>query len=282
MTKTGKKRIKKMGSSPKMPAYDQKAARQDQINAAELARKYGQTNFQGANGGYHYETDQNGNQTLVQDMSSQDRQRQNLVSGSLAEIDPAAVAKAGRNVADFNLDPTAAADAFYKNQTQYLNQDFQKQSADKEAELANRGIPVGSPQYNRAMQELADSQNRALEQAASGAVQAGQQYQTQGLNNAMSQNQFVQNTANQQANMAGSLAGQMYNPSVYSGAGGQFGGTYDAKFAADQAAAQQKANNSGGWGGLIGTVGGGLVGSLVPGVGTLAGAKLGGVVGSAF
>ena len=74
-----------------------------------------------------------------------------------------------------------AEDATYNSYVDKLNPQYQQQLDDMQTRLVNQGIPVGSEAYNRAMGEVQDSMNDALNQAAYQSVLAGQNMYSQSL-----------------------------------------------------------------------------------------------------
>ena len=86
-----------------------------------------------------------------------------------------------------------AENATYQSYVDKLTPQYQQQTADMENSLINRGIPVGSAAYNRAMQNLYDSQNAALQQAAYQSVLSGQDAYTQSLRDSINTADFGNN-----------------------------------------------------------------------------------------
>jgi hypothetical protein len=83
-----------------------------------------------------------------------------------------------------------AQDATYNAYMDYLNPQFERQTADYSTMLQNKGLPVGSEAYERAMSDLQDRQNAAVNQAAYQSVLAGQQAYTQDLQNNIAAGNF--------------------------------------------------------------------------------------------
>ena len=127
---------------------------------------------------------------------------------------------------DPSLVQQQVTDALYKQQTQYLDPQFERSSKGLENQLANQGITRGSEAWNNAMQEAAQQKQQAYESARSSAIGQGvaagsQMYQnqlagmqarnaalgqqfSQGVTGTQAQNaaqaqQFGQNQAQQQA-----------------------------------------------------------------------------------
>ncbi len=85
------------------------------------------------------------------------------------------------NMGDYNfsVDGSDAArkraeQATYQSYLDKLQPQFANQTSDLQTSLANKGISIGSEAYSRAMSDLQDSQNAALNQAAYQATLAGQ------------------------------------------------------------------------------------------------------------
>lgn len=83
-----------------------------------------------------------------------------------------------------------AQDATYNAYMDYLNPQFERQTADYSTMLQNKGLPIGSEAYSRAMSDLQDRRNAAVNQAAYQSVLAGQQAYTQDLQNNIAAGNF--------------------------------------------------------------------------------------------
>ena len=199
-----------MGSKAKTPSYDMDASQQNQTWAADQARKYGNVNVNSNLGGYTWTTNPDGTQTINTNLNEGDQQRLNLQTNALNNL---------------NLDPTSAQDAYYNMSTRYLQPQQRQQQQQLESNLASRGIPIGSKAYNNATTELYNNQQNALDQARDNSIFQGQNYLGSQIGN------------------INSIGSQVNNPlqSMVQGTEGQFGGQYDAKFAADTAKAQEDA-----------------------------------------
>ena len=79
-----------------------------------------------------------------------------------------------------------AENAVYQSYLDKLTPQYQTQMADLETRLANQGLSVGSEAYQRAVNDLTQQQNNALNQATYNSVTAGQDAFTQSLNNGIS------------------------------------------------------------------------------------------------
>ena len=83
-----------------------------------------------------------------------------------------------------------AQDATYQAYVDKLTPQFERQTSDMQSRLANQGISVGSEAYQRAMGDLQDNQNEALNQAGYQSVLAGQQAYSQDLANQINAGNF--------------------------------------------------------------------------------------------
>ena len=86
--------------------------------------------------------------------------------------------------------------AVYNSYVDKLTPQFEQQTSNLQTRLANQGLSVGSEAYQRAMSDLQDSQNSALNQAAYTAVNAGQDSFSNSLRDAISSAGFT-NSARQ-------------------------------------------------------------------------------------
>lgn len=82
-----------------------------------------------------------------------------------------------------------ASDAAYKNATQYLDPQFQRQGASMENQLANQGITRGSEAWNNAMQDFNNTKQQAYSSAQNQAYLQGLQGANQSYNQAMGNRQ---------------------------------------------------------------------------------------------
>lgn len=180
----------------------------------------------------------------------------------------------------FNVDASdaareAAQNATYNAYIDRLNPQFERQTSDLQSRLANQGISVGSEAYQRAMGDLQDSQNEALNQAGYQSVLAGQQAYSQDLANQINAgnfgNQAQQSYINQLLSaLQGSASGYENQQNIFSVGAARSGLKYE----------QDKANAKGGLGGaLSGALTGGINGFIASGGNpymAAAGAALGG------
>ena len=80
---------------------------------------------------------------------------------------------------DQQKDLQNAENSLYSQQTQYLDPQFQQGQAQLQSQLANQGIPPGSPAYNTAMQNFGLQKQQAYQSAMNQATSGGAAYQAQ-------------------------------------------------------------------------------------------------------
>lgn len=114
------------------------------------------------------------------------------------------------SVQDPSLVQQQVTDALYKQQTQYLDPQFERSQAKMENQLANQGITRGSEAWNNAMQEAAQQKQQAYESARSSAIGQGVAAGSQMYQNQLAGGQFA-NTAQQQAYQQSLGNAQMQN-----------------------------------------------------------------------
>lgn len=112
------------------------------------------------------------------------------------------------------LDPQAQQQAYYDRATRLLNDQYDRQLANTDEALINRGIQTGTKQYNQVMGDVQNNQLGALSDIANQAVFAGQDY-----------------TGNQ-INQVNALTGGR-DINTLMGLGGQ-NGSYDRNYEANQ------------------------------------------------
>lgn len=114
------------------------------------------------------------------------------------------------SVQDPSLVQQQVTDALYKQQTQYLDPQFERSQAKLENQLANQGITRGSEAWNNAMQEANMQKQQAYESARSSAIGQGVAAGSQMYQNQLAGGQFA-NTAQQQAYQQSLSNAQMQN-----------------------------------------------------------------------
>lgn len=220
-----------MGKS-KVPKYDENAAYQSQLKAAQAQARYGTYGVNGPMGTMGVTQNTDGTYSLSYGMNQSDKMRQNLINQSLASLD---------------MDPSKAQDAYYAQATRQLMPQFQKDQDRLHEQLVNRGITAGSSLYNDQMNLMRQDQNNQLSNIADQSVWQGQNYLGSQIGN------------------IGSLASQydiLNVPSMSGSTGAQFGETYGNKYANDALMARERAQAKNAMYSQIGGSVGGLIGSL--------------------
>lgn len=183
------------------------------------------------------------------------------------------------NASDWNFGVEAsdearqrAENATYQAYIDKLTPQFQQQTADLESSLINKGLPVGSEAYQRAMTDLQNNQNDALNQAAYQSVLNGQNAYTQSLNDQIAAGNFGNSaqTAYENAQLAANNAQQGYLQQIFNAMSGS-PSKYENQqniFSVDAGKAavdyqNALANAKGGWtGALTGAIQGGIAGAM--------------------
>jgi hypothetical protein len=114
------------------------------------------------------------------------------------------------SVQDPNLVQQQVTDALYRQQTQYLDPQFERSQAKMENQLANQGITRGSEAWNNAMQDAAMQKQQAYESARTQAIGQGVAAGSQMFQNQLAGGQFA-NTAQGQAFQQQMANAQMQN-----------------------------------------------------------------------
>lgn len=244
-----------MGHKPSTPHYDMNAAKKEQtrINQAVANQTYADVNS--PLGGYSVYVDPDtGQMTINKQLSDTSKMAQGLQGGLLSQ---------------YIADPRMAQDAYYNRQMQYVNPTFERQVANAQESLANRGVQMGSNTWNRAMNSVYDAQGKAQTALENAALLNGQQYQ-QGL-----------------INQAGVAGGMVIDPALIQGQqGGGLSDLYDAQFQNQMANYKTAMANNNAAQRVLGTVGGiagGVIGGIYGGPGGAAlGAGIGGAAGNAM
>lgn len=173
-----------------------------------------------------------------------------------------------------------AEQATYSQYMNYLQPQFERQTEDYATMLEQKGLPVGSEAYQRAMNDLQDRQNMAANQAAYQSVLAGQDAYSQSLNDQIASGNFG-NSA-QQAYINLLLSALTGSASEYENEQNKYAaGT--AKSAVDYQNALAKAQSRGGIGSVLGAIAGATSGGMAGGAtGAGVGANIGSRIGSYF
>ncbi|MBQ0114191.1 MAG: hypothetical protein KBT03_13760 [Bacteroidales bacterium] len=158
-----------------------------------------------------------------------------------------------------------AEQAQFNSYMNYMQPQFEQQTSDLATALQNKGLAVGSEAYERAMNDLQDNQNQAINQASYNAVNAGQNAFSQSLADSINAGNFgntaQQNYINQLLSaLTGSASGYENQQNIFSTGVGKS----NAKFQQDQANASAK---------------NGLTNTLISAGAGLAGNALGGPIG---
>ena len=189
----------------------------------------------------------------------------------------------GNLMGDYNFNVEAsdearrqAQDATYNAYVDRLTPQFEKQTSDMQSRLANQGISVGSEAYQRAMNDLQDNQNEALNQAVNQSIITGQQAYSQDLANQINAANFENNAQQAYINqllsaLQGSVSGYENQQNIYGV------GTSLAQVNYNNALAKAAAKSKGGTWSKIG----GLAGTAIGSYWGPAGASIGSQVGSA-
>lgn len=97
------------------------------------------------------------------------------LAGSLQDKVGAAMNVPSATSADFNTASQQAQDAYYKNQTQFLDPQFAQGQEQLDAKLANQGITMGSEAYNNDQNNFARQKQSAYDTAQQNAILQGPQ-----------------------------------------------------------------------------------------------------------
>jgi hypothetical protein len=93
-----------------------------------------------------------------------------------SEIDNMRNALAREGLGAVTLDPQRETQAYYDRATRLLNDAYDRQLANTDEALINRGIQTGTKQYNQVMGDVQNNQLGALSDLANQAIFAGQGY----------------------------------------------------------------------------------------------------------
>lgn len=93
-----------------------------------------------------------------------------------SEIDNMRNALAREGLGAVTLDPQRETQAYYDRATRLLNDAYNRQLANTDEALINRGIQTGTKQYNQVMGDVQNNQLGALSDLANQAIFAGQDY----------------------------------------------------------------------------------------------------------
>lgn len=225
-----------MGHKPSAPTYDKSAALAEQRRLNQAAGLQTYANLNSPLGGYSVYVDpETGKMTVNKTLSDNSILAQQAQANALTR---------------FVANPQEATQAYYDAQMAYVQPQFDAQIAAAQADLANRGIAEGSPTWNKAMADIAESQDRAKTAMINDALFNGQEYQTNLLN------------------QAGAAGNMIIDPTLIDAArGAGLSDTYDKKWQNDQQIYKSKmerynAINKAIWSGGASAVGAALGGML--------------------
>ena len=113
-----------------------------------------------------------------------------------------------------------AENAVYQSAVDKITPQYQQLRTDLETSLANKGISVGSEAYQRAMNDLQQKQNEALNQAAYQSIAAGQGAYSQSLSDNINSANFNNNSQLNyiqqiKALLEGSVSGSQNQANLY-------------------------------------------------------------------
>ncbi len=122
-----------------------------------LTSQYG---VQSSIGNMSLKKNKDGTYSKVYGTTQGDQYRNNLINQGLSSM---------------SLDPTDVQQAYYDQATRLLNDQFDRQRTTTDTNLINRGIQVGTDQYNQVMGDLMNNQNGTLQDIANQAIYMGDQ-----------------------------------------------------------------------------------------------------------
>lgn len=165
-----------------------------------------------------------------------------------------------------------AEEATFNSVMNYLQPQFEQEKSDLETSLINKGLPVGSEAYQRAMTDYENAKNQAINQAAYQSVLNGQNAYSQSLNDAIAAGNFGNSSlsAIENAQLASNNAQQGLMQQIFNAMSGS-PSSYENKqniFSVDAGKAavdyqNALANAKGGWtGALTGAIQGGIAGAM--------------------
>lgn len=150
------KSVSVFGGAPK---YNQGQSISAQKQAAELQSKYGLYDVESPLGSVKTVQNDGGTFSRVYESSDADKLRNQLI---------------GQGLSGINLNPTQAQNAYYQQATRELLPQFERQQERLDTNLINRGIGVGTEQYNQAIEDLRNQQAGTLSDISNQAVFQGQ------------------------------------------------------------------------------------------------------------
>ena len=133
-----------------------------------------------------------------------------------SEIDNMRNALAREGLGAVTLDPQAETQAYYDRATRLLKDQYDRQLANTDEALINRGIQTGTKQYNQVMGDVQNNQLGALSDLANAAIFAGQDYTSGQIGNVNALTgardiQYVNGMGGSNSSYDNAYAGQQYN-----------------------------------------------------------------------
>lgn len=147
--------------SSSAPSYSQEKAQKAQEVAAQSQAKYGTYGVQSPLGTLSMVQNPDGTYSKSYGMNTADTMRTGLIQSALGGL---------------SLNPTKVENAYYAAATRQLMPEFSKAQSDLQSNLAARGITEGSEQYDRALNNLRQTQQGTLSDIANQSVSQGQNY----------------------------------------------------------------------------------------------------------
>lgn len=133
-----------------------------------------------------------------------------------SEIDNMRNVLAREGLGAVTLDPQREEQAYYDRATRLLNDAYNRQLANTDEALINRGIQTGTKQYNQVMGDVQNNQLGALSDIANQAIFAGQDYTAGQIGNVNALTgardiNFVNSMGGSNSSYDNAYAGQQYN-----------------------------------------------------------------------
>jgi hypothetical protein len=133
-----------------------------------------------------------------------------------SEIDNMRNALAREGLGAVTLDPQAETQAYYDRATRLLKDQYDRQLANTDEALINRGIQTGTKQYNQVMGDVQNNQLGALSDLANQAIFAGQDYTSGQIGNVNALTgardiNLVNGMGDSNSSYDSAYAGQQYN-----------------------------------------------------------------------
>lgn len=166
-----------MGHKPDAPTYNtnKALAEQNRLNHAAGYQTY--ANINSPLGGYTVDVDpETGRMTVNKNLSENSLLAQGAQANALSR---------------FVADPYAATQAYYNSQMAYVQPQFDAQIDAAKADMANRGIKMGSKTWNDTLASIENAQDKAKTAMLNDAMFNAQNYQTNLINQAQAAGNMV-------------------------------------------------------------------------------------------